>query len=309
MLKYIAKRLFQMIFVLIGVSFLIYFIMDMAPGDLASTILGEEAAEEDYEKLREELGLNRPVIIRYVEYMWNLLHGNLGYSYKYKYTVWELFSSRIPLTLRLGLSATIFGVLTSIPLGMIAALKRGTLVDNVLSGISIIGMATPNFWVGLMLIIAFSLKLGWFNSGGYESIKDLVLPMITAGTAQMALATRTTRSSMVDVMRQDYLMLARSKGVKESTVITKHALKNAMIPILTVVGMNFSSGMAGATVTETVFNLQGVGRLTVDAVKSQDVETVCGCIILVSMLSSLILLLIDILYAFVDPRIKAKYSK
>ena len=309
MLKYIAKRLFQMIFVLIGVSFLIYFIMDLAPGDLASTILGDEASIEDIEALQEELGLNDPVIVRYARYMWNLLHGDLGFSYKYNMTVWELYSSKIPLTIRLGLSATLFAVVTSIPLGMIAALKRGTLIDNTLSAISILGMATPNFWVGLMLIILFSLKLGWFNSGGYESIKDLVLPMITAGTASMALATRTTRSSMIDVMRQDYLMLARAKGLKESKVTTKHALKNAMIPILTVIGMNFSSGLAGATITETVFNLQGVGRLTVDAVKSSDTETTCGCIIMISMLSSLILLLIDILYAFVDPRIKAKYSK
>ena len=198
MLKYIGKRMVQMIFVLIGVSFLIYFIMDMAPGDLATTILGDEAHEDDIDALREELGLNRPVIVRYAEYMWNLFHGNLGYSYKYKTPVWDLFKLRVPLTMRLGLTATILGTLMSIPLGIIAALKRGTLVDNTLSAISIIGMATPNFWVGLMLIILFSLKLGWFSSGGYESIKDIVLPAITAGTAQMALATRTTRSSMID---------------------------------------------------------------------------------------------------------------
>ena len=309
MLRYIAKRLFQMIFVLMGVSFMIYFIMDMAPGDLATTILGDEAPIEEIEALREELGLNKPVIVRYARYMWKLLNGDMGFSYKYNKTVWELYSSKMPLTIRLGMSATIFAVVTSIPLGIAAALNRGTLVDNSLSAISILGMATPNFWVGLMLIILFSLRLGWFNSGGYESWKDIILPMITAGTSSMALATRTTRSSMIDVMRQDYLMLARAKGLKESKVTNKHALKNAMIPILTVIGMNFSSGLAGATITETVFNLQGVGRLVVDAVKSQDVETACGCIIMVSMFSSMILLLIDILYAFVDPRIKAKYSK
>ena len=307
--KYVLKRLFQMLFVLIGVSFMIYFIMDLAPGDLATTILGDEALEEDIDALREELGLNQPIVVRYVRYMWNLLHGNMGYSYKYKETVWKLYSDRLPLTLLLSLTSTIVGTLLSLPLGIYAALKRGTIQDNFLSALAIVGLATPNFWVGLMLILLFSLKLGWFNSGNYASLKDIVLPAITSGTAHMALVTRTTRSSMLDVLRQDYLMLARAKGVPERKVITKYAFKNALIPIITVVGMQFSAGIAGATITESVFNLPGVGQLVVNAIKSQDVETVTGCIIMIALISSSILLLVDLLYAFVDPRIKAKYSK
>ncbi len=309
MLRYIAKRLFQMIFVLIGVSFMIYFTMDMAPGDLATTILGDEAPQENIEALQEELGLNRPLIVRYLDYIWGLLHGEMGYSYKYNTPAWELFSARVGLTVRLSIMAICFAIIISIPFGILSALKRGTLVDNALNTFSLLGLATPNFWVGLMLIILFSLKLGWFNSGGYASMKDLVLPMITCGLDHMASYTRTTRSSMIDTMRQDYLLLARAKGVSERKVTTKHALKNALIPIITIVGMSFSGCVAGATITETVFNLQGVGRLTIDAVRSQDVEVVCGNIIMISLFSSVVLLLIDIIYAFVDPRIKAKYSK
>ena len=309
MYKYVIKRLLMLVFVIIGVSFLIYFIMDMAPGDLALTILGEEATQEELEALRHELGLNRPVIIRYGEYMWNLLHGDLGYSQKYKMDVWELYMQRLPATMLLALSACIVATILSIPLGIVAALTRGSLTDNVISGISVFGLAAPNFWVGLMLIIAFALHLGWFNSGGFQSLKDVVLPAITVGTAHMALVTRTTRSSMIDVLRSDYLLLARAKGVEEKKVITKHALKNALIPIITVTGMQIGSSLGGSVVTETVFSWPGVGRMIVESIRSQDVETVTGSIIMTSILTSLILLLVDILYAFVDPRIKAQYSK
>jgi len=307
--RYIAKRLFLLIFVVIGVSFMIYFIMDLAPGDLASSILGDDASPEEYEALREELGLNKPVIVRYAKYMWDLLHGDMGYSYKYKMPVMDLYLQRLPATMLLALSSTIVATFLSIPTGIYAALKRGTIQDNVVSAFSVFGLAAPNFWVGLMLIIAFALNLGWFNSSGFESLKDVVLPAITVGTGHMALVTRTTRSSMIDVLRQDYLMLARAKGVKEKQVITKHALRNALIPIITVTGLQFSGSLAGSTVTETVFSWPGVGRLVINAIKAQEVEVVTGCIIMLSIITSCILLLVDILYAFVDPRIKAQYSK
>ena len=309
MSKYILKRLLLLLVVILGVSFLIYFIMDMAPGDLARTILGEEATLEELEALRQELGLNKPVVVRYVKYMWNLLHGDLGYSYKYGEAVWDLYVQRLPATLLLALSATIVSTLLSIPMVIYAALKRGTLQDNILSGLSIIGRAAPHYWVGLMLIILFALNLGWLNSGGYENWKDVILPAITVGTGHMALVTRTTRSSMIDVLGQDYLMLARAKGVTEKKVVTKHALKNALIPIITVTGMNFSSALGGSVITESVFSWPGVGRLIIDAIRSQDVDTVTGSIIMTAIITSVLLLLVDILYAFVDPRIKAQYSK
>ena len=299
----------MLIIVMLGVSFMIFFTMDLAPGDQANLILGEGATDEEVEALREELGLNDPVLVRYGRYMKNFLKGDLGYSYKYKQDVWPMYMKRLKASVALAVATIIVSHLISIPLGIYAALKQGTIQDNLASALAIFGLAAPNFWVGLMLIILFALKLGWFHSGGLETWKDLVLPAITVGTGHTALLTRTTRSSMIDVLRQDYLMLARAKGVSEKKVIRKHALKNALIPIITVSGMQFSALMGGAVLTESVFSIAGIGTLVVGAIKSQDVETVTGSLIMTSLLISVILLMVDILYAYVDPRIKAQYSK
>ena len=299
----------MLVLVVLGVSFMIFFTMDMAPGDLAITILGEDATLEELAALREELGLNDPLLVRYGRYMWNLLHGDIGYSYVYRMNVWDLYIQRLSSTIILSIATIIVSHVVSLPLGIYASLRRGSIQDNIASGVSMIGLAAPNFWVGLMLIIAFSLNLGWFNSGGFESWKDVVLPAITVGTGQTALLTRTTRSSMIDVLSQDYLMLARAKGVSEKKVIRKHALKNALIPIITVSGTQFCACLGGAVLTETVFAWPGIGLLIVNSIKSNDYETVTGAIIMTSILTSLVLLLVDILYAFVDPRIKAQYRK
>lgn len=308
MYKYIIKRILQLLLVVIGVSLFIYVIMDMAPGDLVLNVLGEEYTEEEYEATKKSLGLDDPLLVRYGRYMWKLLHGDLGYSYKYKMSVWSLYSQRVGATFLLAFTATIVSLLLSIPLGIYTALHQGSVQDNIASGFSMIGLAAPNFWVGLMLILAFSLHLGWFHSGGFKSWTDVILPAITVGTGHIAMDTRTTRSSMIDVIRQDYLMLARAKGCKEKTVITKHALKNALIPIITAAGIQFTGSLGGSVVTETVFSWPGIGKLVIDAVKSQDIETVTGCIIMTSVIASVILLVIDIIYAFVDPRIKAQYK-
>lgn len=309
MYKYILKRLMLLLLVILGVSFLVFFILDLAPGDAALQILGEDASEEALEALREEMGLNKPLIVRYFNYMLNLLKGDMGFSYKYRENVSTLFFQRIGATMTLALSSTIVATLLSIPLGIFAALKQGTLIDNALSVTSIIGLAAPNFWVGLMLIIAFSLHLKWFPSGRFESWKSIVLPAITLGTGHVALVARTTRSSMLDVIRQDYLMLARAKGVSENKVIWKHSLKNALIPIITVTGTQFAASFGGSVVTENVFSWPGIGVMLVDAIKARDLETVTGFLIMTSIITSVILLIVDILYAFVDPRIKAEYTK
>jgi len=307
--RYILKRLAMLIFVILGVSFLIFSTMSLAPGDLALTVVGIDASDEEYEAMREELGLNDPLLVRYARYMKNLLQGDLGYSYQFKMGVWELYMKRLPATAMLAFAAMVVAHVISIPLGIYAALRRGSIRDNIASGVSIIGLAAPNFWVGLMLIIVFSLNLGWFNSGGYKSLEDVVLPAITVGTGLTALLTRTTRSSMIDVLSQDYLMLARAKGLSEKKVIRKHALKNAIIPIITISGLEFCSCLGGSVVTETVFAWPGIGQLVINAIKNNDFETVTGAIIMTSIMTSIILLLVDILYAFVDPRIKAQYSK
>lgn len=307
--KYIIKRLLLLIVVALGISFVIFCTMEMAPGDLAMTILGEDATIEEIEALREELGLNDPLLVRYGRYMWDLLHGDIGYSYVFKMDVWDLYMMRLPNTIALAIACVLLAHIIAIPLGIYTALKRGSFQDNLATVVAMIGIAAPNFWVGLMLIIVFALKLGWFNSGGFVSWKDVVLPAITVGADYIASLTRTTRSSMIDVLSQDYLMLARAKGVGEKKVITKHAFKNALIPIITVSGGMFKACLGGAVVTETVFAWPGIGRLVVDAINGNDFEVVTGTIILTSVFSSIVLLIVDILYAYVDPRIKAQYSK
>ena len=307
--RYIIKRLLMMLLVVLGVSFLIYFIMDLAPSDPVWAILGEFGTQEEYDRLVVELGYDRPVLVRYIDYMLGLVQGDLGYSHRFKMDVMEMYLQRLPATMVLASAAAVFATVLSIPMGIVAALRRGSITDNAISALSVAGIATPNYWMGLVLIILFALNLGWFRSGGFETWPDVILPAVTLGVNFMALSNRTTRSSMIDVLQQDYLMLARAKGVEEKKVITKHALKNALIPIITVVGMQFAGSLGGSVVTETIFAWPGIGRLLVDAIKMQDVEVVTGFLIMSSIITSLILLAVDILYAFVDPRIKAQYSK
>lgn len=309
MLRYILKRLVLLLVVVLGVSLLVFWILDMAPGDPALTILGNEVTEEALAELREEMGLNDPVIVRYARYMWNMLHGDLGYSYKYKQEVALLYKQRIGATLVLATCAMAVAIVIGLPLGVYAALHQGTLFDNALSAVSILGLAAPNFWVGLLLMLAFSLRHRWFPSSGFDSWKSIVLPAITVGTGQIAVIARTVRSSMLDVLRQDYLMLARSKGVSERKITWKHAMNNALIPIITVMGTQYAANFGGAVVSENVFAWPGVGNMLVDAIRSRDIETVTGFLIMTCIISSVIILIVDILYAFVDPRIKAQYKK
>ena len=216
---------------------------------------------------------------------------------------------RLPATLLLAGASVLVSIVLSIPLGILAATKHGSLTDNASMVAALLGLSMPNFWLGLMLIIVFSLNLGWLPSSGFkDGFRSLILPAITIGTGLMATLTRTTRSSMLDVIRSDYLRTARAKGVPEKTVIRKHALKNAMIPIITVIGTQMGRTLGGSVVTENVFSWPGVGRLTIDAVKQRDTIMVTGCIIMSVIMISLIQLLVDITYAFVDPRLKSQYA-
>ena len=273
-------------------------------------IAGEEASPEIIEQLRIEYGYDRSVFYRFGRYLLNLLRGDLGNSYRYKAPVWDLYMERLPATAALSLTAAVMGYILSIPLGIIAAVKRGSLIDNGVTVISLIGQSMPNFWQGILLIIWLSLNNRIFPSYGFnDGWKSLVLPAITVATSNMALLTRTTRSSMVDVLGQDYLRTARSKGVAENKVVLKHALKNALIPIITISGTQLASIMGGSVLVETVFAWPGVGRLMIDAINQRDVNLACGCIVMTTIITSIILVLIDLGYAFVDPRIKAQYVK
>lgn len=307
--KYIIKRLLMLIPVLLGVAFVIFAIMNVAEGDPVYSVAGPDATPEQLEALREEMGLNGSLIQRYFKYIWNLLHGDLGTSYISKMSVMQLYLQRLPNTLKLASLAMVVAILISVPLGIVAAVKQNTWADTSAMVAALLGLSMPNFWLGLLLMLLFSLKLGWFPSGGAEGFKSVVLPAVTVGVGLAALLTRTTRSSMLDVLRQDYLRTARAKGVSEKHVVSRHALKNALIPIITIFGVQFSNVLGGSVLAETVFAWPGVGRLVVDAIDQRDIPTVTGALIMTTMLVTVVNLLIDILYAYVDPRIKAQYTK
>ena len=311
MWRYACKRILYMIPVLIGVSFLIYVLMDLAPGDIVTLKMEEGGlTEEEVAELYAMYGLDKPLLVRYVNYMADFVRGDLGNSYTTGEPVLELYMSRVPASTALALASVIVSVIISIPLGIVAAMKHGSLTDNTASMGMLLGLSIPNFWLGLVLIIVFALNLHWLPSGGNESgLRSLILPAITIGTGQAAALGRTTRSSMLDVIRQDYLRTIRAKGASERRVIWGHALKNALIPILTVLGTQFAATLGGAVITETVFSWPGSGRLLVDSINGRDVPTVTGVLILKTMLVSFILLAVDLLYAMVDPRIRAQYSK
>lgn len=307
--KYIIKRLLMLIPVLLGVAFIIFAIMNVAEGDPVYQVAGPDATEEQLAALREEMGLNGGLLTRYFKYIWRLLHGDLGTSYISKMPVMKLYLQRLPHTLELASLAMVVAILVSVPLGILAAVKQNTWKDTFAMVAAMLGLSMPNFWLGLLLMLLFALKLGWFPSGGSEGFRSVVLPAVTVGVGLAALLTRTTRSSMLDVLRQDYLRTARSKGVSEKKVIYRHALKNALIPIITIFGVQFSNVLGGSVLAETVFAWPGVGRLVVDAIDQRDIPTVTGALIMTTMLVTIVNLLIDIVYAYVDPRIKAQYTK
>lgn len=305
--RYIIKRLLMMIPVIIGVSFLIFFIMDLAPGDAVDLLAPEGATAEDLDVIRHDLGLDQPIVIRYVKYMGGMLHGDLGTSYVTKQDVFATYVEKLPATIKLAFASVLVSVVLSIPLGIYSATRQGSVQDNISMVLAMIGLSMPNFWLGLLLIIAFSLHLGWLPSGGDEAFGAIVLPAITIGTGLMATLTRTTRSSMLDVLKQEYLRTARAKGISEKTVVMSHALRNALIPIITIIGTQLAGVLGGSVLTESVFAWPGVGRLIVDSLNMRDTPLVTGSIIMTTILLSIILLLVDLLYAVVDPRIKAQY--
>jgi len=306
--RYIFKRILEIIPVILGVSFLIFCIMDLAPGDATSVLGAEGMTTEQLAALRHELGLDQPLLMRYLNYMRGMLHGNLGTSYISGRSVVECYFERLPNTMVLAFASIGVAILLSIPLGIYSAIHGGSIADNISMVGALLGLSIPNFWLGLLLILWLSLGLGLFPSGGMKGPASVVLPAITIGTELMASLTRTTRSSMLDVIRQDYLRTARAKGTPESKVIWVHALRNALIPIVTIIGTQLGHALGGSVLTETVFAWPGVGRLIIDSITSRDTPMVTGSIILTTITISIVLLLVDIIYAFIDPRIKAQYA-
>ena len=309
MIRYFIRRILQLIPVIIAVSFIVFALMDMIPGDIMSGWDLSNFTEEEIVALRAEFGLDDPLLVRYGRYMFRLIQGDLGVSDISGLSVLDSFLSRLPNTLLLASCSFTLGVVIAIPMGVKAARSAGTLTDNLTTAVTMIGMSMPGFWLGILLILLFSYKLGWLPTGGFKAgALSLILPSIAAAASLLATCTRQTRSSMLEVLRSDYLRTARAKGVPERVVIRKHALGNALIPIVTSVGMALSGALAGSAVVETVFAWPGVGRLVVESVYARDVTATTGTVILTTTIYCLVQLLVDLLYAYIDPRIKAKYT-
>ena len=309
MLRYIAKRLLMLIPVILITSFLIFWAMSLTGGDPAMIVAGEGASKEEIEAVREELGLNDPFMVRYFNYVKGMVTGDMGKSYVTNKDVFKTFMEKLPNTLMLGGAAVLIAIVIALPLGIYTAIHQNTWKDTAGMIFALFGTSMPNFWLGLMLIIIFSLTLGWLPSGGKSGFSSLILPALTVGMGLAALITRTTRSSMLDVIRQDYMTTAKAKGASFKRVIYRHGLRNAMIPIVTAIGMQFSLVMTGSALAETVFSWPGIGRLVYDSIAKRDTPMVTGSIILCSAFMCLINLFVDLVYAFFDPRIKAQYSK
>lgn len=309
MFRYILKRLAQMIPVILVTSLLIYFAMSLTGGDPAILLAPENATEAQIQQIRVDLGLTDSFPVRYFKYMAGMLRGDLGVSYVTHRDVFQTFMQRLPNTMQLAGASVLVATLIAIPLGVYTAIHENTWKDTLGMVFALFGVSMPNFWLGLMLIILFSLKLKIFPSGGKNGLISLVLPALTVGLGLAALITRTTRSSMLDVIRQDYIRTARAKGCSEKRVIMHHALPNALIPIITVIGMQLSNVMTGSVLAESVFSWPGIGRLIFESISKRDTPMVTGSIIMCSMLMVIINLLVDIVYAFFDPRIKAQYTR
>ena len=299
MWKYIVKRILMLIPVMLATIFVVYFIMDQSDVDPAKVMLGEGATEESIQELHDELGLDDPFVVRYVRYVGKLLKGDMGESYTYKTDVSAQIMERLPIV--------------GIPIGIIAARKQYSIFDNVSMVFSLIGASAPAFWIGLLLVLIFSLNLKIFPASGMGKgfanvVRSLVLPAITIGMSGAATTARITRSSMLETIRQDYIDTARAKGTSEITITFRHMLKNALIPVITAVGLNFGVLLGGSVLTETVFAWPGIGRFVIESIKTQDIPSVLGCVVTLSVMFTIVNLLVDILYAFVDPRIKGQYK-
>ncbi len=304
MFHYILRRLFLMIPILFGVSTLVFFIIHLVPGDPIDILLGETALDVNKEILRQALHLDKPIIVQYGYYLWNLLHGDLGISLVTNKPVISTILSRYPATMQLSLVAMIIAVLIAIPLGVLAAVKKYSIIDNGSMFISLLGVSMPTFWLGPLLIALFSIYFDILPVSGRDGITHIILPALTLGTALAGVLTRMTRSSLLEVITNDYVRTARAKGMRESRVIFKHALMNALIPIITVLGLQFGVLLAGSIITESIFAWPGLGREIVTALQKRDYPMVQGCVLFISFTYVLVNLVTDIMYSVIDPRIR-----
>ena len=309
MLRFIGKRLLLMIPVLLGISFILFTIMELTPGDPAQLILGESATKEEIAELREEMGLNDHFLVRYVRYIWNALHGDFGTSYRTQKKVVDEVLPRFPVTFKLAFFGLSGAVLIGIPVGIISAVKQYSVMDNICTITALTLTSIPTFWLGLMLMLLFSLRLGVLPATGITDWKGYILPAITLATGTMAMVLRMTRSTMLETIRQDYIRTAKAKGAPSSRIIFRHALRNALLPVITYVGMVFGIQLGGTVIIESVFSVPGMGSLMITSIRMKDSPTLMCSVLLAAFFAGVVNLLVDILYSYIDPRIKSQYIK
>jgi peptide/nickel transport system permease protein len=308
LLRYIGKRLLLLIPVLIGITIVVQILIDITPGDPAKLMLGAQATPERIEEVRDELGLNDPLPERYVRYMRNVLHGDFGVSYNSKRPVVEEIMLRLPYTLTLVTLSLIIAIGVGIPLGIYAATHQNSWKDNLAMFVALFFVSMPPFWFALMLIRQFAVKLRWLPLSGIEDWTCWILPCISLALGLMAGIARQTRSNMLEVVRQDFITTARAKGLPEGTVLYRHALKNALTPVIMVIGGMFGAMLGGALITEVIFSIPGMGQYTLTGLNNRDYPVIQSSVLILSTLFSLVILLVDIIFAIVDPRIRSQYA-
>lgn len=308
--KFILKRLLYMIPVLLGVAFLVFAILSLTPGDPGTIILGITAKPEEIASLNEQFGYNKPFLIRFFSYIKDIvLHFNLGVSYQTREPVINDIMAKFPNTLKLTIFSMSLSAIIGISFGIISAVKQYSALDHICVVTALVFACIPGFWLGLMLMMLFSLKLGWLPSYGAESLKNFILPTLTVSMTSAAGLLRLTRSAMLETIRQEYIRTAKAKGASKKRIIIKHALRNALMPVVTTLGTSFGASLGGAIIAETVFAMPGMGTLITTAIRQKDIPMVMGSTLFLAVLFSLIILLVDILYAVIDPRIMDKYKK
>lgn len=309
MFQYIVKRILWLFPILLGVSFIVFTIMYLSPGDPVTVVLGEGATPEQYEAMRVQMGLDRSFIEQFFHYIKNVVvEFDLGRSYVSGRVVMDEILVRLPNTIKLSVWSVLFASLIGIPLGVISASRPYSKVDNFVMFLSLVGVSMPTFWQALLLIILFTSTLGWLPASGFDTWQQMIMPVFALASSSIGTIARITRSSMMDVLDQDYIRTAKAKGVNGSKVTFHHALRNALIPVVTVIGLQFGALLGGALLTETVFSINGIGTLMVNAIHTRDTMIVQGGVLFIAFIFTMVNLCVDILYAYIDPRIKTSYD-
>jgi len=304
MFSFLLSRIISFLIVVLGVVTLVFSLIHIVPGDPIQVILGESATIADQQALRNTLGLDKPLFEQWYSYLFQVVQGDLGTSLLSKESIVDMLWQRIPATIELALAGLLVAILIALPLGCLAAIRQNTFYDQGAMLFSLLGVSIPNFWLGPLFILLFSVTLGWLPISGRESWQSLILPALTLGTALAAILARMIRATVLEILHEDYIRTARAKGLSESNVIIHHALRNAALPIITILGLQLGALLAGAVITETIFAWPGIGQLTIEAIQKRDYSVIQACVLLISLTYVIVNTFTDILYAWLDPRVR-----